>query len=143
MIDRDGTLVNSGGLRVQGWQAELFPTGEYVVDTSAPVGEEIKGSLTVEALLLKNVKNNSLFEKKADGVFLYVGLNPNTSWLDESYKEKDGFISVDSVGRIPHIPGAFAAGNCCRNAIKQIAVAVGDGAKVSYAIGHYLETFNA
>ncbi|SFB80300.1 thioredoxin reductase (NADPH) [Brevinema andersonii] len=116
------------------------PKIEILFDT---VVEEIKGSLTVETLLLKNVKNNSLFEKKVDGVFLYVGLDPNTSWLDESYKEKDGFISVDSAGRIPHVAGAFAAGDCCRNAIKQVAVAVGDGAKVSYAITHYLETFNA
>ncbi|MGL5956104.1 MAG: flagellar hook protein FlgE [Brevinema sp.] len=39
MIDRDGTLVNSNGLKVQGWTSELYPTGEYLVDTAAPVGD--------------------------------------------------------------------------------------------------------
>lgn len=60
MIDRDGTLVNSSGLRVQGWQAELFPTGEYVVDTSAPVGDlKIEQGQKVEAQATRNVKFRS------------------------------------------------------------------------------------
>ncbi|MGL4676447.1 MAG: flagellar hook protein FlgE [Brevinema sp.] len=50
MTDRDGTLVNSNGLKVQGWSSELFPTGEYLVDTSAPVGDlKIEMGQKVEA----------------------------------------------------------------------------------------------
>jgi len=39
MIDSKGTLVNSNGLRIQGWMSEVFPNGEYLIDTSAPIGD--------------------------------------------------------------------------------------------------------
>ncbi len=50
MIDSSGTLVNANGLRVQGWTSELFPTGEYLIDTAAPVGDlKIEQGQKVEA----------------------------------------------------------------------------------------------
>ncbi len=60
MIDRDGTLVNSNGMRVQGWTAELFPTGEYIVDASAPVGDlKIEPGQKIEAKETASVKYRS------------------------------------------------------------------------------------
>ncbi|MGL4394891.1 MAG: flagellar hook protein FlgE [Brevinema sp.] len=50
VLDAEGTLVNSNGLKVQGWSSELFPTGEYMIDTSAPVGDlKIEPGQKIEA----------------------------------------------------------------------------------------------
>lgn len=60
MIDRDGLLVNSNGMKVQGWTSELFPTGEYIVDTAAPVGDlRIESGQKVEAKETSTVRFRS------------------------------------------------------------------------------------
>ncbi len=66
MIDRDGTLVNSNGMKVQGWTSELFPTGEYLIDTAAPVGDlKIEPGQKVEAKETGAVKFRSNLNSNA------------------------------------------------------------------------------
>lgn len=60
MIDRDGTLVNSNGMKVQGWMSELYPTGEYIIDTAAPVGDlRIEPGQKIEAKETSTVRFRS------------------------------------------------------------------------------------
>lgn len=60
MIDRDGTLVNSNGMKLQGWTSELYPTGEYFIDTAAPVGDlKIEPGQKVEAKETSSVRFRS------------------------------------------------------------------------------------
>lgn len=50
LVDRDGTLVDANGLRVQGWQSQAMATGEYIIDTSAPTADlQIQAGQKVEA----------------------------------------------------------------------------------------------
>ncbi|MGL5956108.1 MAG: thioredoxin-disulfide reductase [Brevinema sp.] len=103
------------------------------------VVEEFIGDDHLTTCLIKNVKTQELSELAIDGVFLYVGLDANTAFVDKSYKDNAGFIKVDSENRVNQ-EGLFAAGDCCSGTFKQVVIACGDGAKVSYHINHYLST---
>lgn len=66
MIDREGTLVNSNGLRVQGWQSAVYPGGEYLIDTNAPTMDlKIEQGQKVEAVETTTVKFRSNLDSNA------------------------------------------------------------------------------
>lgn len=73
-----------------------------------------------------------------DGVFVQIGLVPNTNWLDESVERNQyGEIVVDRDGNTD-IPGVFAAGDCTDERHKQIIIAMGAGATASLNAFNYL-----
>lgn len=80
-------------------------------------------------------------EFPTDGVFVFVGLKPNTEFLKDSAVELDdiGFIKTDSELQTG-IPGVFAAGDVRSGATMQIASATGEGATAALMIRKYLET---
>ncbi len=79
-------------------------------------------------------------EFKTDGVFVFVGLLPNTQFLKDSAVELDevGFIKTDQ-SLMTKIPGVFASGDVRSGATMQIASAVGEGATAALKIREYLE----
>lgn len=75
---------------------------------------------------------------EVEGVFVQIGLSPNTAWLEDSVKlNKHGEIVVDSHGRTS-VPGVFAGGDVTDTPYKQIIIAMGDGAKASLSAFEYL-----
>ena len=65
------------------------------------------------------------------GVFVQIGLIPNTDWLKGTVKlSPRGEVEVDARGQTS-VPGVFAAGDCTVVPYKQIVIAVGEGAKAS------------
>jgi thioredoxin reductase (NADPH) len=83
------------------------------------------------------------FEVNVDGVFVFIGLLPNTGFL------KDTGIELDEVGMVKtdtklmtNIPGIFASGDVRAGATAQIASAVGEGATAALRIREYLEELN-
>ncbi len=79
-------------------------------------------------------------EFPTDGVFVFVGLSPNTGFIKNSKIELDeiGFIKTDA-GLQTTIPGVFAAGDVRSGATMQIASASGEGATAALLIRKYLE----
>ena len=79
-------------------------------------------------------------EFETDGVFVFVGLKPNTQFLENSGIDLDeiGFVKTDSELHTK-IPGVFAAGDVRSGATMQIASAVGEGATAALRIREYLE----
>lgn len=75
-----------------------------------------------------------------DGVFIFIGLKPNTSFLDGSGVELDevGLIKTDK-SLATSVPGVFASGDVRSGATMQIASAVGEGATAALSIREYLE----
>lgn len=75
-----------------------------------------------------------------DGVFVFIGLSPNTGFLAGSGVELDdqGLIKTDD-SLATSVPGVFASGDVRSGATMQIAAAVGEGAKAALAIREYLE----
>lgn len=103
---------------------------EFIYDS---VVEEIKGATTVEAVRIKNVKDGSVKDLPLEGVFVFVGMLPNSDFLKD-------FIELDELGYIiadrdTHAdrPGVFAAGDVRKKLSRQIATAVGDGATAAMA----------
>jgi thioredoxin reductase (NADPH) len=99
--------------------------------------EEIVGKNVVEKVILKNVKTNATSELKTDGVFIYVGLIPNTAFADVK-KDEWGFIIANDKMETS-VKGIFVAGDCRVTPLRQIVTAVGDGAIAAVSAERYLE----
>lgn len=79
-------------------------------------------------------------EFETDGVFIFVGLRPNTGFLTDTGVDLDqiGFVKSDENLQTA-VPGVFVAGDCRSGATMQIATAVGEGATAALRIREYLE----
>ncbi|NPV91930.1 MAG: thioredoxin-disulfide reductase [Firmicutes bacterium] len=100
--------------------------------------DEIKGENRVAALVLNDVKTRDKRELKVDGVFVYVGIDPNTAFLgDEIRRSQEGYVWVDETLQTS-VPGVFAAGDVRDKDLRQVATAVGDGALVVFSVERYL-----
>jgi len=101
--------------------------------------QEIKGDTTVHSIRVKNVKTGEVTEHDIQGVFLFVGLVPRTQFLRGLVEmDEDGYILTGENGETS-VKGMFAAGDCRKKLVRQIATAVGDGATVACAVEKYLE----
>jgi thioredoxin reductase (NADPH) len=109
---------------------------EFVWDT---VVEAIKGNDAVQSLKLINVKTQEITTLDVQGVFIYIGYNPNTDFLRDIVDlDQDGFIITnDLMGT--SVPGIFAAGDVRSKNLKQIATAVGDAATAGVEAEKYIE----
>ncbi len=103
------------------------------------VVQEIKGDEVVRAVVVKNVKTGQITEFPTEGAFLFVGLLPRTQFLK-------GLVQTDEAGYIitndsceTSVKGIFAAGDCRKKLLRQIATSVGDGATAAFAAEKYLE----
>lgn len=76
-----------------------------------------------------------------EGIFVQIGLVPNTEWLKGTVElSRFGEIVVDAKGHT-NVPGVFAAGDCSTVPYKQIVIAAGDGAKAALsAFDHLIRT---
>lgn len=116
------------------------PKINVIWDTSVP---KINGDvLGVTSVTLKNAKTGEEKDFKCDGVFIYVGLTPNT----ELFK---GLINLDSAGRIitnekmeTNVPGVFAAGDVRETPLKQAVTAAADGSLAATIALGYLESIH-
>jgi thioredoxin reductase (NADPH) len=74
-----------------------------------------------------------------DGVFVFIGLTPNTEIVREQVAlDAQGFIVADMALQTS-MPGVFAAGDCRAGSTKQAASAAGEGAAAALAIRRYIE----
>jgi thioredoxin reductase (NADPH) len=103
------------------------------------VVQEIKGGDTVRAVLVKNVKTGELREFETEGVFLFVGLTPRTESMKGIVKMDDGGYLLTNENCETSVKGIFAAGDCRKKLLRQVATAVGDGATAAFAAEKYLE----
>lgn len=111
---------------------------EIIWDT---VVEEIKGEEMVSSILIENKKTGQKEEKKVDGVFIAVGIEPNSAEF-KNFVEQDesGYIKSDETGKTDKA-GIFAAGDVRTKMLRQIVTAVSDGANaVTSAEKYLLET---
>lgn len=91
-------------------------------------------------IAVKGTKEGKPIEFKTDGVFVFVGLDPNTGFLKSSDVKLDevGFILTDQ-NLHTSMPGVFASGDVRSGATMQIASAVGEGATAALKIREFLE----
>jgi alkyl hydroperoxide reductase subunit F len=111
-------------------QRKLRSLKNVTIHTNAQT-TEIAGDSKVNALIYKNRANDEVHTLELEGVFIQIGLIPNTDWLKGTVDlTKHGEIIVDAKGQTS-IPGVFAAGDATTVPFKQIIIAAGDGAKAA------------
>ncbi len=113
-------------------QRKLRSLANVEVLTSAQTTEIVGDGEKVTGLVLKDRVGGAEHRLELAGVFVQIGLVPNTAWLKGSGVELSprGEIAVDARGQTS-LPGVFAAGDATTSPYKQIVIAAGDGAKAA------------
>lgn len=113
------------------------PKIEFLWDT---VVESIGGDDQVRELGLRNVKTGTESKLEVSGIFVAVGLRPNTGYLEGVVAlSPEGFILVNGQMETG-VPGIFAAGDIRAGSIRQVSSAVGDGATAAISVERYLSS---
>ncbi|MDO8160158.1 alkyl hydroperoxide reductase subunit F [Bacillus toyonensis] len=99
--------------------------------------KEITGSDKVEGISYIDRKTGEVHHIELQGVFVQIGLVPNTDWLGETVERVRGEIVTDKHGAT-NVPGVFAAGDCTNSPYKQIIISMGSGANASLGAFDYL-----
>lgn len=100
--------------------------------------EQIKGDVLVSEAVLKDVKTGDLKAVAADGVFIYIGTEPNTGFARGALElDERGFIKTNE-RLATSVDGIFAAGDCRANHLKQLVIAAGEGALAAVEAEKYL-----
>jgi alkyl hydroperoxide reductase subunit F len=119
-------------------QRKLHSLPNVTVITSALTTEVLGDGDKVTGLTWKDRTNESLHQIELEGIFVQIGLVPNTEWLKGALDlSPRGEIEVDSHGRTS-LPGVFAAGDATTTPFKQIVIAMGEGAKASLSAFDHL-----
>ena len=110
---------------------------EIVWDT-IPIGIHSDSS-GLRSISLKNVKSGKIKEMITDGVFIFIGFDPNNQLVPPDIrKNADGYVITDAKCGTD-VPGIFAIGDLREKYARQIVTAVSDGATAALAAAHYVE----
>jgi thioredoxin reductase (NADPH) len=107
------------------------------------VATSIEGQDRVQSVKLKNVKTGEEQDYSCDGVFIFIGMVPNTEFLRGFVDlTENGFIKCDCAYLRTNVPGVFVAGDCRVGAAMQLATAVGDGVNAAMMLKQYFRDPN-
>ena len=116
-------------------RAKETPKIHFLLDS---VVEEIKGTDTVDSLLIKNTATNTNSIFKVDGIFIFIGHTPNTQLFKSCLDLDDkGYLEVDQRMRTK-IPGIFAAGEVADGLYRQVITSAGMGAAAGIEATRFL-----
>jgi len=98
----------------------------------------ITGANRAEAAHLKDLKTGREEDYPCDGVFIFIGMVPNTGFLKGFVELNEaGYIKCDCAYLRTTVPGVFVAGDCRVGAAMQLATAVGDGVDAAMVLKQY------
>lgn len=101
--------------------------------------KKVLGEDKVEEIVVENKNTGERTSYDVDGVFFYIGTVPNTVFAESTIEldDRDFIITDDTLQS--SVPGIFACGDCRANHLKQVAVAVGEGALAAVEAEKYIE----
>ena len=106
------------------------------------VVKEIKGENRVESVVIENVKTGQVTEQAFGGVFIYVGLDPVSDFVQElQIRDQAGWIVTDDHMKT-RVAGVFAVGDVRQKDLRQVTTAVGDGAIAGQEAYKYISEHN-
>ncbi len=122
-------------------QRKLLSLNNVTVHMNAQTTEITGDGQKVNGLVYKDRVSGESHAVPLEGVFVQIGLVPNTDWLKGAIElSKHGEIVVDAKGQTS-LPGVFAAGDATTVPYKQIIIAAGEGAKAALsAFDHLIRT---
>jgi len=122
-------------------QDRVAENGKIATVMNSTVSEISGGNEGVQKITLFNKANQETSELQIKGVFVFVGLEPNTSFLPKEVKvNEQGFIITDERMQTS-VEGVFAAGDVRVKPLRQIVTAVSDGAIAAFSASQYVESF--
>ena len=99
---------------------------------------EVGGKDQVEYIVVEDTKTKERSKVEVSGVFVYIGSNPNTSFLGDLVERDDaGFVLTDD-NLSTRTKGLFIAGDARKKTLRQISTAVGDGALAAVNLERYI-----
>lgn len=115
-------------------EAYANPKIEFVWNTTL---QEILGNEEVRGLVLKNVVSGETQEVKADGIFFFVGMVPQTAFVQDVVAcDPKGYILVNEK-KETSVPGIYAVGDCTQTFLRQVVTSAADGAIAATASERY------
>jgi len=118
-------------------KAQTNPKIEFIWDN---VVTEVKGKEKLTDLVLKNTKNDTISLLAVDGVFVAIGLVPNTEYLRGVLPLDEGGYIITTELMETTVPGIFAAGDIRHNSVKQAIVAAGNGAVAALSAEWFIDS---
>jgi len=119
-------------------QRKLHSLPNVSVHLNAQTTEVLGDGQSVTGLNYIDRRNGESRSLELDGVFVQIGLSPNTDWLRDTLEmNQRGEIIIDGRGQTS-LPGVFAAGDCTTAPYKQIVIAVGSGSTAALSAFDYL-----
>lgn len=104
---------------------------------------EILSKDNVNGILIKDIETNKIKELKIDGIFPYIGLEPNVEQFSAQLKQdKNGFIVTNEFMET-NIKGVFAIGDVRNTPLRQVITAVSDGAIASVEAAKYIANIDS
>lgn len=137
---RHVTLIHRGEklAAMQSLQSQLESRPNITVLYGREV-REILGDAQVERIRLREIKTGEETERPVSGVFVAIGMVPNSGILGPKLLRPDGFIMADEMG-VTSVPGVFAAGDLRKKQLYQIVTAMSDGANAAHSAQLYLQS---
>lgn len=110
---------------------------EFIYDT---IVNKINGENLVKSATIENVKTHKIKDLAIDGIFPYIGFEPNADLFTGQIKQdKNGFIIVDEAMQTS-VKGVYAIGDVRVTPLRQVITAAADGAIAAVYAGRYIET---
>jgi thioredoxin reductase (NADPH) len=100
----------------------------------------IEGNGEVQRVQLKDVKTGERSQLDVTGAFIFIGLTPNTQFLNGLVPLSENGQIVTDLSMHTSVPGIFAAGDVRAESSRQLVSAAGDGATAALAAIQYLRT---
>jgi thioredoxin reductase (NADPH) len=120
-------------------QDKLFACQNVEIHWDETVSE-ILGGEAVERVRLRSAVDENTSELEVAGVFVAIGMHPDTGMLGDVIKKDASGYVIASEDCATNVPGIFAAGDIRTKSVRQIVTAVSDGACAVAAAEHYLRT---
>lgn len=132
LVHRRGVLRAS---KILEEKAKANPKISFILDS---IVEKISGHNKVESIRIKNLKTNSQSEIVCQGIFIFVGVKPNTAFLKNLLDMDElGFIITDQDMRSSK-EGIFVCGDCRKKSLYQVVTACGEGAVAADSAYKYI-----
>lgn len=108
---------------------------DFILDSTV---EEIIGRNKVEAARIKNIKSGRVTDFACDGVFVFVGIRPNTEFIKNLLNLNEAGFIITQPDTRSSCPGIFACGDCLEKSLYQVINGCSDGAVAADSAYKYL-----